>query len=137
MEKSVLDRIIDLSGQNLVIFYGTGISPNSGIPLSKPLISEIIDKHSPKLFAKEFKKAVEKLPLEMLLGTLKENSDISEILKVFLSSRPNKNHLMISELARRGLVKVIITTNFDTLIEQSFEDYGLVAERDFLVYSDE
>ena len=44
---------------------------------------------------------------------------------------------MIFELARRGIVKTIITANFDTLIEQSFEDTGLMPNRDYLVYSDE
>jgi NAD-dependent SIR2 family protein deacetylase/tetratricopeptide (TPR) repeat protein len=137
MGNSVWDKIEGLLGKNLVIFCGAGISSNSGIPLSKSLNTKIINNLSSKLFAKGFKKIVGELPLEMLLGTLKENSDISAILNVFVSPSPNKNHLMISELARRGIVKTIITTNFDTLIEQSFEDSGLMPNRDYLVYSDE
>ena len=137
MNNLVWNKIDELLGQSLTIFCGAGISANSGIPLSKPLATEIISRLSSRRFTKGFKNAAGELPLEMLLGTLKENSDISEILKVFVNSHPNKNHIMISELAKRGIVKTLVTTNFDTLIERSFDDSGLMLNRDYLVYSDE
>ena len=137
MNNLVRNKIDELLGQSLTIFCGAGISANSGIPLSKPLTTKIISRLSSRRFTNGFKNAAGELPLEMLLGTLKENSDISEILKVFVSTHPNKNHIMISELAKRGIVKTLVTTNFDTLIERSFDDSGLMLNRDYLVYSDE
>ena len=135
--KSFLGEIDDLLNHQLILFCGAGISVNSGIPLSKTLISEIINKLSSKTFAKRFKKAIEELPLEMLLGTIKENSEFSKVLNVFMNSHPNMNHIMVSELAKRRIVKTIVTTNFDTLIEQSLKKSGLILDKDYLVFSDE
>jgi hypothetical protein len=42
------------------------------------------------------------------------------LLTVLESDQPNANHKALAELAKRGIVRHIVTTNFDTLIEQSF-----------------
>jgi hypothetical protein len=46
--------------------------------------------------------------------------DLAEGLKV-----PGPGHRAIADLVRRGLVRVIITTNFDRLIEKALEDVGV------------
>lgn len=42
------------------------------------------------------------------------------LLTLLNSSKPNKNHFALAELANKGVLKAIITTNFDTLIESAF-----------------
>ena len=118
LTKSESGLISTLLEGGFIIFCGAGISVNSGIPLSKDLISEILEQVSPKITTKRFREVVGRLPLEVILDTLKKNSDISEIMKVFVNSHPNRNHQMIAELAKRRMVKTIVTTNFDTLIAQ-------------------
>ena len=137
IRNSSSEKIETLLKEGLIIFCGAGISAKSGIPLSRILIPELIDKLSSRIIAKRFKSAVCKLPLEILLDTLKNNSDISELLNVFVNSQPNRYHQMITELAKRGIVKTIVTTNFDTLIEQAFENSGLLLGKDYFIYSDE
>lgn len=47
------------------------------------------------------------------------------VLGVLDSEHPNANHRAIAALARRGLLRAVVTTNFDTLIERSFRRAGL------------
>ena len=85
LTKSESGLISTLLEGGFIIFCGAGISVNSGIPLSKDLISEILEQVSPKITTKRFREVVGRLPLEVILDTLKKNSDISEIMKVFVN----------------------------------------------------
>jgi len=42
------------------------------------------------------------------------------VLKILDSTQPNANHRTLAELARRGVLRAVVTTNFDTLLEQAF-----------------
>src|SRR5262245_9589158 len=44
------------------------------------------------------------------------------VLKVLDSDQANANHKALAELASRGILRVIVTTNFDTLIERAFKE---------------
>lgn len=64
------------------------------------------------------------------------------LLKLLECSNPNNNHYALAELARQGKLSAIITTNFDTLIEQAFRSkrvpYKLViSEYDFKTYKED
>ena len=59
------------------------------------------------------------------------------LLKLLDSSSPNNIHYGLAFLAQRGQLKAIITTNFDTLLEQAFHNIGvpyrlLINENDYL-----
>lgn len=43
------------------------------------------------------------------------------LLELLNSANPNANHLALAELAKKGLLKAVVTTNFDTLIETAFQ----------------
>ncbi|MDH6310073.1 hypothetical protein M2451_002963 [Dysgonomonas sp. PFB1-18] len=47
------------------------------------------------------------------------------LLEVLEGSSPNKNHIFLAELAERKKIKAIVTTNFDTLIEQAFLEQNI------------
>jgi hypothetical protein len=47
------------------------------------------------------------------------------VLQVLDSNRANDNHRALADLAARQIVRVIVTTNFDTLIEQAFAEAGV------------
>lgn len=46
------------------------------------------------------------------------------LLKILEGSHPNRNHYLLAQLAECGEIAGIITTNFDTLIEQAFAEHG-------------
>ena len=50
------------------------------------------------------------------------------VLDVLDGKEPNENHRAMAELAGRGVLKIILSTNFDTLIEQAFDDAGVPLE---------
>lgn len=47
------------------------------------------------------------------------------LLKILEGSHPNRNHHLLAHLAENGEISGIITTNFDTLIEQAFCEQGV------------
>lgn len=65
----------------------------------------------------------EQLRFEVLMGWLKQ-SGMDKELKVLdcldYCQSPNKNHYLIANLIKNG--NTVITTNFDTLIEQAYEE---------------
>lgn len=42
------------------------------------------------------------------------------LLELLDATSPNANHFALVELAKRGKLKAVVTTNFDTLIENAF-----------------
>ena len=63
------------------------------------------------------------------------------ILKILDGSSPNNIHYGLASLAQRGQLKAIITTNFDTLLEQAFDNSGvpyqlLINEKDYFSSQD-
>lgn len=42
------------------------------------------------------------------------------LLELLNAKNPNANHFALAELARKGCISAIVTTNFDTLIETAF-----------------
>lgn len=47
------------------------------------------------------------------------------VLDVLEGTTINANHIALAELARRGILRAIVTTNFDTLIERAFRTHGV------------
>jgi hypothetical protein len=96
-----------------------------GYPASaedRPLLREYLDAH----------------PLELFIQDLKETlgTGAVDVLDVYRGGDPNSYHRLIARLAKRKLVKRVITTNFDCLIERALADDGvqyhsLTTEHDF------
>ena len=122
--------------EKLVIFCGSGISYNSGLPLAGGLRRAILEKLP--IEEKEISEIIESnLPFEVFMEVLAHNSDISEILDIFKDGEPNTNHILIARLAKKGYFKIIFTTNFDMLLEKALEKEGLRRHEDFQVYYNE
>lgn len=120
------------SGDAYGLFAGAGISVNSGIPLVNALIKKIVDclplkKVDAKLLLSR------RFPFEAFIQKIKSEVDISEVLKIFGLGKPNQSHKLIAKLARTGKLKVIITTNFDTLIEQALKKEKVVFKTIFTI----
>ena len=71
---------------------------------------------------------------ERLFLAATEGKDIHELLKVFDVGSPNANHKLIARLAKDGFLKIICTTNFDTLLEQAMRVEGMREGEEFIVY---
>jgi len=120
MEK-IIDTISNLiKNKELVVFCGAGISKNSGIPLVYDIKSTILE--SLKLSRKEIELLINSnLPFESFMEPLIEGHSRNLLFNIYFGKTPNANHHFLAQLAKRGYLNTILTTNFDTLIEKALK----------------
>lgn len=109
------------SYKRVAIFAGAGISFNSGIPTVSNIIEKIaqllpLSKHDKRLFLNQ------NFPFEAFIQTIKVVTPIEGLLKIFSLGEPNNGHCLIAELVKKRKVSVVVTTNFDPLIERSLKE---------------
>jgi len=147
-QNSEVDTIINevKKGINLgetVVFFGAGISRDSGLPIVNQLVPYILDKlelppEDIRLILK--KDNSPKIPFEAFMETIQENSNPGLIFDIYEQGVPNTNHILLSKLIKEGKLKTIVTTNFDKLIERalSMEPNALIQGRDYdLLYKEQ
>lgn len=131
-----LELIAQSAGsRRLSIWAGSGISLRA--PASLPLANELKfyivrkiceDPVLSKLYenrlaeGKDLGKKIEQYPFEAFIELIsRHNSILESIAGVFRGGSPNKNHLLIANLMQKRLVREVLTTNFDLLIEKALE----------------
>jgi len=128
--------------KRFVLFAGAGVSKDAGIPTAWNLMLKTVS----LLYAAENEKRVDKETTKNIdYAKWFLNSDYAEMtypklikelypthpeqqnfLQKYLSGKkPGTVHELIAELARRGIIRAIITTNFDHYIEDALEEKGL------------
>ena len=129
------DQLVkSINDDSLVMFVGAGISSNSDLPTWKELIEAFC--YDLKL---EFDGEVDYLRIaQYYYNTFGQNQYLKKIEEVFSSkstTSPNELHRLIENIAP----KHIITTNYDNLLEEQFENgllrYSIVAEDKDIPYS--
>lgn len=131
---SVLEQLVERIGiEEVAIFCGAGISKNppSNLPLARDLRKSIVESLiDVNIFEEEVRRKLEgglgergiRYPLEAFLQTVDANAPfIDTLIEIYRLGKPNKNHVLFSELMKNGYVKEIMTTNFDTKIEEALE----------------
>ncbi|AKB78550.1 hypothetical protein MSHOH_2067 [Methanosarcina horonobensis HB-1 = JCM 15518] len=73
-----------------------------------------------------------KMPFEYFVHNLASDAD-EKIFQIFRYGEPNTNHVLIAKLAKLGIVKTILTTNFDLLFEKALIKEGL----EFVIHYDD
>ena len=125
-------------------FLGSGISKSSGIPTGWDIVIDLI-----RQLAKLKKQKCEPNPVDWFKSTYGEEPNYSNILTKLAKSSaervnllkpyfeptqeeveqglkmPSPAHKAIAQLVKDGHIKVIITTNFDRLIERSLNEVGI------------
>ena len=120
-----------------IVFAGAGISKDAGIPTSWDLMV----KTASILYSSETDKIDSTIDLEKWFIDSKyskisyskimeliypKTADQQSFLRQFLGRyQVGKSHKGIAELVRRGIIRAIITTNFDNYIEKALEEIGL------------
>jgi len=124
--------------RQLSLWAGSGIShePPSALPLANELKFYVLEQicdfgdlrglyESRLQEGKDIGEKIRSYPLEAFLEGISENHDIlRSIAEVFRQGSPNSNHITIARLLQRGLVREVLTTNFDLLIEKALEQTG-------------
>jgi len=120
------------------IFLGSGVSKTAGIPTgpeilwdSKKLLYKLINEKEPK--DKELKDWFEKSKfkdftyskiLKAICSSQEERRKFLE--KYFIGRSPTDTHRIIADMVKKGLTKIVITTNFDRLMEKALDDAEIV-----------
>jgi tetratricopeptide (TPR) repeat protein len=139
LNNSVLAKIIsDIRSEQLGLFVGAGVSmcSPSCLPgwneLKNVVFNAILQSLSEESFLREnniFQKLRSAdIPPEFLFQVLSEidfdaTKDVFPI--VLGRAQTNPLHKFFARLARCGLLRMIVTTNFDTLIESALEEEGI------------
>jgi NAD-dependent protein deacetylases, SIR2 family len=120
-----------------VLFAGAGISKDAGIPTAWDLMLEIakllyVHENEGSLNKKDLEKwfldsKYSKLSFsELMKEFYPQSPEQQDFLKKYLSTKNDKfAHDQIAELARRGIIRAIITTNFDCFIEEALIGKGI------------
>lgn len=118
-----IDRLIDelrasIAAGQTAVFCGAGISLASGLPSARDLVTEIMRRMGAS--EEDLRLVISSgLPFEAFIETFTRTTDVNRLFKLFEAGQPTKAHLLFAALARRGLLHVICTTNFDLLVERA------------------
>src|SRR4030042_3159617 len=126
--------------KKFILFAGAGVSKDAGIPTGWDLML----KTAALLYASENEEVDPKVDLEEwfvaskyaqmtyseLIAQIYPNyPDQQRFLKEYLTGyTTGEGHLLVAELARRGIIRAIVTTNFDHFLEKALEEKGLEAQ---------
>lgn len=146
----MLDPIISLSfsiysGKGVyALLLGSGISRAAGMPTGWEIIIDLIEKIAHQIGedcgpdpAKWYTTKYGKEPVygELLSGLAKTPAERRDLLKSYFEPTdeereqglklPTKAHNAIADLIINGYIKVVITTNFDRLLEHALQQRGL------------
>lgn len=114
---------------SITVFAGAGVSAAApcSLPLARTMTHTIVGTLCGRREDKALWMAVDRLRPERLLSVLHEVMGEEGLAPVrFLGdSKPNRNHRILATLARAGCLAAIITTNFDTAIEQALTEGGV------------
>jgi len=135
--KNLLSHFLEkIFSEKLSILCGAGISYNSGLPVVYQFLTALFEKFE---LAEEQRQLIyySDYPFEAIMELLQKETDITDLLRIFGLGDYNTNHLFMAYLAKERRIKNIVTTNFDTLIEQAFAVVGLYENIDYNIYSTE
>lgn len=138
-----LDPILPLSisiadgERTYALFLGSGISKIAGIPTGEDILRNTIKllyKMENEVEEVEFVDAVnwfkESKYKDMGYSEILENFPSQEdrrtfLERFFLGCNPTDAHYIIAEMVEKNLIKCIVTTNFDRLMEEALQDKGI------------
>jgi tetratricopeptide (TPR) repeat protein len=136
----VSDAFADREGRQVVLFVGAGISlwSPSSLPtwgeFNQVVLGEATERAARKLKQdSEEQRAVAALnvadvgskTLSNALVEILAGEKYFEMVRALDGKQPNEAHRAVARLVRRGVVAAIVTTNFDTLIEQALREAGV------------
>lgn len=104
--------------QRHALWLGAGVSFASGVPTVLPLQAHILTALGAETDLLE-EYAAANVPFETFMEVLMSVADTGRLFDVFKGELPSIGHITAAKLAKQGLVRSILTTNFDTLIEDA------------------
>jgi tetratricopeptide (TPR) repeat protein len=137
VKKYMIEGIIN---RETVVLFGSGISRDSGMPVVDDFLKYLFDKNKlSEYISEEDKKAITNngfLPFESYMETLINVSRSKKICNIFLGGSPNTKHIFLAKLIKNKIIKNIVTTNFDVLLEKALYAEGARENTDYVIKHD-
>ena len=114
-----LMRLKKRSGEKLVLMLGAGASLSSGVKLTSVIMQELVDNFGQDLPATDriedrFDRVWQRTP----------DATRRDFLKQYLDHAPSPGYAKLAALVEAGYFDVVLTFNFDDLVESSFNGIG-------------
>lgn len=123
-----LASILKKNPRSYVLLLGSGVSSNAGIPtaweLTMKMVRELmsdderVDSEPEKWFKEKYDQEVS-FQNVLTQTTNNKNEKRNLIYHDFRDKEPTKSHKVIAKLIKAGIIQVVVTTNFDRLIEKA------------------
>ena len=127
----------DIRLGRVVFFCGAGISRDSGLPIVRDLLRAVL-RTLPLTAADRVSILNSTLPFEAILESLRESTgSLRRLLSIFSLGQPGRCHRILAQLSATDLIPMILTTNFDVLLERALTRYQRIEGRHFRVFSNE
>jgi hypothetical protein len=140
-----------------VLFCGAGISKDAGIPTGWDILIETlrrirtqdefekgehsvgIKEYSNEKMEKYYEEYYKNKTYSEIIGSLfPAHEEQRAFLKEQFNGKPfGESHKLIARWVKEGLIRFIITTNFDTLLEQALDEVGLKGQYTVVSSGDE
>jgi len=133
-DKVMLERVKNLAqlmrdkknaGDKFALMLGAGASLSSGVPPTKNIMKEILAR-----YAHDYHDG----SIEEQFGDLWRRSPANDrklFLEQYLKCKPSGGYTRLAEITRMGYFDVIVTFNFDRLLETAFDDAGFIQVKDY------
>jgi len=133
-DKVMLDRVKNLAqlmrdkksaGDKFALMLGAGASLSSGVPPTKQIMNEIVAR-----YARDYHDG----SIEERFGDLWRRSTSNDrklFLDQYLKCKPSEGYSRLAEIIRMGYFDVIVTFNFDRLLETAFDGADFKQIKDY------
>ncbi len=129
-----------IRSKELILFCGSGISCDSGLPTAYGLTDKLLEVIMNKNMHLVQIVSQADIPFEYFIESVSKLIPIEIILSTFQHGQPNFIHYVLSALMNEKNVRIITTTNFDLCFEKALDDSGttykkIVHEKKFSKFS--
>ena len=124
--EDISNFLFNIPSGHMSIFFGAGVSFNSGLPLANELKKEILNQFNMSNYWNMLMDIPFENFMEFLCGFADKNL---ALLNIFNLGEPCLFHLLIAHLIRYERIQNIMTTNFDLLLEKACQKNRTALQR--------
>ena len=117
MKCDFMDLLHRIEVGNVGFFWGAGMSRKAGIPTVGEIKARVLD----AFHLSQYKEKVLNLPFpfESFMEILTWYTSIDNLISIYNVGRPTEFHYILKNLLDMGLLRQMMTTNFDSLLEKT------------------
>jgi NAD-dependent SIR2 family protein deacetylase len=113
------------SGQKFALMLGAGASIQSGIKPTTQIMTELLARFGKGINGPDLRQKFNQLWAQW------DEKQKNEYLMDYLKATPSRGYAPLARCVQRGYFDIVITFNFDGLLQKAFQSAGLKDDEDF------